>query len=60
MEQGYEWLEGIATGMRDAIANGAAPTPERITIRNLIGKFGYLKRGDFINSYIRNGLENSA
>ena len=57
MAGGYKWLEGIATGMRDAIANGAAPTPERITIRELIGKFGYLKRGDYINSRIRNGLE---
>ena len=41
----------------DAIANGAAPTPEGITVRELIRQFGYQKRGDYINSYIRNGLE---
>ena len=57
MPQGYEWLEEIASRMKDAIANGAAPTPEGITVRELIRQFGYQKRGDYINSYIRNGLE---
>ncbi len=57
MSGGYAWLERISSGMEDAIANGAAPTPVEVTVRELISKFGYQKRGDYINSYIRNGLE---
>ena len=57
MDPGYEWLENIATSMREAIANRAAPTAKQVTVRELIGQFGYQKRGDFINSHIRNALE---
>ena len=57
MDSGYQWLESIASGMKDAIANGAAPTPERLTIRQLLDKFGYSKRGTWIVRHIRNGLE---
>ena len=57
MLQNDEWLESIAGRMRDAIANGAAPTPERLTVRELVRRFGYLRRGDSINSHIRNRLE---
>ena len=55
--EGLQWLEATATRMRDAIANGALPTPERISVRNLLLRFGYVKRGNWINSQIRNGLE---
>ena len=57
MHRGYQWLETVANTMRAAIANGAAPTPEKLTVRELIGHFGYERRGDWINSRIRNGLE---
>ena len=57
MVQGDQWLEGIAKGMRGAIANGAAPTPEQLTVRQFVNHFGYARRGDRINSQIRNGLE---
>ena len=60
MAQGYQWLESIAKGMKDAITNGAAPTPEQLTVRQLIERFGYRKRGDWINSQIRNGLEKNS
>ena len=43
--------------MREAVVNGAAPTPERLTVRQLLGHFGYQKRGDYIVSHIRNSLE---
>ena len=57
MTEGYQWLKGIADGMREAIANGAAPTPERTTVRQLLWRYGYQKRGDFIVSQIRNHFE---
>ena len=57
MVQGDQWLKGVADRMREAISNGAAPTPERVTVRQLIGQFGYQKRGDYIVSHIRNSLE---
>ena len=47
----------VAERMREAISNGAAPTPERPTVRQLLGHFGYQKRGDYIVSHIRNSLE---
>ncbi len=57
MDQGYQWLETIANRMKDAIENGAAPTPESLTVRELLHKFGSRRRGDRITSFIRNGLE---
>ena len=57
MDPGYKWLESIANGMRDTIAKGAALTPKQLTVRELIRRFGYQKRGDGINRHIRNGLE---
>ena len=57
MTTGFQWLQSIADGMKEAIANGAAPTPERTTVRQLLWRFGYQKRGDFIVSQIRNRLE---
>ena len=53
----YEWLEGIALRMRQEAANGAIPTSEKITVRQLLGRFGYLIRGNWINGHIRNELE---
>ncbi len=43
--------------MKVAIANGAAQTPEQITVRELLRRFGYQKRGDYVVSQIRNHLE---
>lgn len=57
MSQGYQWLESVAKSMTDAIANGAAPTPEKLTIRKLVNQFGYEKRGSWIIRHIQNGLE---
>ena len=57
MSSGSEWLKEVAERMTSAIANGAAPTPEKISVRDLITKFGYVKRGDHINGQIRNELE---
>ena len=57
MVEGNQWLEKVANTMRAAIAKGAAPTPKELTVRELIRHFGYVRRGDWINSHIRNGLE---
>ena len=57
IEQGEKWLKGIAETMQKVIANGAAPHIERVTIRELIARFGYERRGDLINRIIRNSLE---
>ena len=57
MDQGSQWLKSLADGMNDAIANGAAPTPVRLTVRELIAHFGYSRRKDSVVSHIRNSLE---
>ena len=57
MDEGYQWLQSIADRMKDDVGKGAAPTPEQLTVRQLLQRFGYQRRGDWINSQIRNGLE---
>ena len=57
MSKGYEWLSEIAERMKAQIASAAAPTPERLTVREFVGKFGYAKRGAYIANQIRNALE---
>ena len=57
MDEGYQWLKSIADRMHDDVAKGAAPGPERLTVRQLLQRFGYQRRSDGINSHIRNGLE---
>ena len=57
MGSGHEWLESIATRMKNAVENGAAPTPEQTSVRELIRRFGFQRRGDWIVGHIRNALE---
>ena len=57
MDEGYQWLQSIADRMNGDVAKGAAPRPEQLTVRQLLQRFGYHRRGDLINSHIRNGLE---
>ena len=57
VDSGYQWLEQVAHRMRSEAANGAAPSPERLTVRELLQRFKYQRRGDSITSHIRNGLE---
>lgn len=57
MSNGYEWLSEIAERMKAEIAAAAAATPERLTVRDFVGKFGYAKRGAYIANQIRNALE---
>lgn len=57
MTRGYEWLSEIAERMKAEVAAAAAATPEQITVREFIGKYGYVMRGTYIVSRIRNDLE---
>ena len=57
MDAGYKWLKSIADRMNREVAKGAAPRPERLTVRQLLEKFGSQRRSDRINNHIRNGLE---
>ena len=57
MNGGDEWLTDVAQKMRDAQAGGLAPTPERLTVRELLAKYGFMRRGDWIKTRIRSKLE---
>ena len=57
MDEGYKWLENVAERMKRDVDKGAAPRTERLTVRELLGKFGYQRRSEWINNHIRNGLE---
>ena len=57
MSEGYDRLSEIAEKMKAAIANGLAPTPEELTVRDFLGWYGYARRGANIVSWIRNDLE---
>lgn len=57
MSNANEWLSEIAERMKAQIASAAAATPERLTVREFVGKFGYAKRGAYISNQIRNALE---
>ena len=57
MSNGYDWLSEVAERMKSEIASAAAATPERLTVREFVGKFGYAKRGAYISNQIRNALE---
>lgn len=50
-------MEAEFRRLAGAFARGAAPDPKRLTVRQLLQRFGYQKRGDWINNHIRNGLE---
>ncbi len=57
MNEGYKWLESTAARMKQDKKKGAAPQTERLTVRELLGKFGYRQRREWINKHIRNGLD---
>ncbi|MDE2979213.1 MAG: CBS domain-containing protein [Acidobacteriota bacterium] len=51
------YLENVAKEARDAIKGGAAPSPQRLTVRDLLRLSGYARRGSGVVSEIRNALE---
>ena len=56
MDEGYQWLQAIANRMNEEIGRGAAASPESLTAKDLLWKFGFQRRGHHINKHIRKGL----
>ena len=54
---GDEWLASVAERMKKEFEDGTVPTPERLTARELVGKYGYALRGPWIDNRIQNRLE---
>ena len=52
MYSGDDWLAKIAARMKAQIGKEIVPTPERITIRELLRKYNYDRRGIWINEHI--------
>ncbi len=46
MEEGSQWLNGIASRMKKDIDSGSAASPQSVKVRDLLRKFGYERRGD--------------
>jgi len=57
MSNGYDWLSEVAERMKSEIASAAAATPERLTVKEFLGRYGYTRRGTYIISRIRNDLD---
>ena len=54
---GAAWLDEIAARLRREVDDGAAPRPEELTIRELLGHFGYERRGALIVRIVRSELD---
>ncbi len=52
-----KWLDDLAENMTSQHANGMAPSPTNITIREFIGHFSFLKRTPNQVRHIKNDLE---
>lgn len=57
ISNGDKWLAEIAQRMKEEFEKGNAETPERLTVREFIGKYGFLRRSDWINNHIQNRLD---
>jgi len=57
VEIGDKWLESIAHEMTAAHETQTEPKPQRITVRGLLRKYNYSKRGTAISPHIRNKLD---
>ena len=54
---GRAWLEGVAERLRREAEGGAAPRPEELSVRELLGHFNALRRGAWIVRNVRAGLD---
>ena len=52
-----DWLNGVAQRLREEKDAGAAPTPESLTVREFLAKFGNARRRHRVVSSIRQKLE---
>ena len=56
MAHGDKWLENLAEQMKRDVEGGAAPNPEKLTVREFLYQFGYLRRTRHQVAHIRNRL----
>ncbi|MCY3690656.1 MAG: CBS domain-containing protein [Chloroflexota bacterium] len=54
---GDKWLVQAAQRMKDELDNGNVPTPERLTVRDLVGKYGFQRRSSWVTTHIQNLLD---
>jgi len=57
MSESTEWLGELAKRLKAEMEQGAAQHPEQITVRGLINRFGFEKRGSWIDGRIRDMLD---
>ena len=57
MERGDAWLKDLADRMKQESDDGNVPISEVLTVREFVGRFGYLRRGTFLVSHGRERME---
>ena len=57
MDESAEWLGAIANRLKAEREQGAAQQPEQTTVRGLVNRFGFERRGSWINDHIHNVLD---
>ena len=58
-EAARQWISDAAARMQGQKKDGARPTPETLTVRELVGKFGFYKRTRNVVGIIRQALEDN-
>ena len=57
MDEAIGWLSGLADRLKSEREQGAAQHPEQTTVRGLVNRFGFERRGSWINGHINNVLD---
>ena len=57
MDESAEWLGEVAKRLKTEREQGAAQHPEETTVRGLVNRFGFERRGSWINGHIHNILD---
>ena len=57
MDESAEWLGELAERLKAEREHGAAQHPEQTTVRGLVNRFGFERRGSWINGHIHNLLD---
>ena len=57
MQNGDKWLQAEKERMEQERQAGVAPTPVKLTARELTAKFGFLRRKHWLVSHVRNKLD---
>ena len=56
-QQADKWLTTLAEQMKRDVEGGAAPNPEKLTVREFLYRFGFLRRTRHQVNHIRNRLQ---